>query len=643
MKKLTLLFSFLFAGLWVAAQPYTITIFGTVTDPNGDPAANVQIYIATDSMPGGTIYFNTVGTGPDGTYSDSFSSSSSFGIVYITMANCPNVPSETQFFTWQGGNANIVANFVYCDVANNCYVSIAGDSIGGPGTVITAVPYGTPPFIFLWNTGETTPSITAGSEGLYCVTVTDASGCEAEGCMYVSGPQPCSVSIETNPGGGLTAWAQGGTFPFSYQWNNGSTSSTIFPNAPGEYCVTVTDANGCVAEACYWWQPGGDTLCSVYIDLFPIQGTTGYSLNAMANGAPPFVYLWSNGSSNQAINVFESGTYCVTVADSEGCTATECVTIQIQGQYYNIQGLVVPADSIINNPQFEGMAYLIQYDSAAGTLTAIDSVPFTSDPAWGAAMYNFGNVGAGSYLVKAFLTPDSEGYEDYLPTYHFNSLFWNEADPVVVPNNTPWNNVVLVPGVNPGGPGFIGGLVSEGANLWTGGGSQRGDGDPMPNVSIILLNDQEEPVTHALTHTDGTFGIENLAWGTYKVVVEIPGMEQGYKWVTLSPDNPSVNISFSVNEEGIVLGTKGVKQEVTSIAFPNPVKDQLSLYLFLEQAASGQLSVLTVDGKEVKGQAIDLPGGGQVLPIDLSSLKSGIYLLQITTGDWMVSHRVVKE
>jgi hypothetical protein len=127
------------------------------------------------------------------------------------------------------------------------------------------------------------------------------------------------------------------------------------------------------------------------------------------------------------------------------------------------------------------------------------------------------------------------------------------------------------------------------------------------------------------------------------VVVEIPGMEQGYKWVTISPDNPSVNISFSVDEEGIVLGTKGVKKEVASIAFPNPVKDQLSLYLFLEQSASGQLSVLTVDGKEVKGQAIDLPGGGQVLPIDLSSLKPGIYLLQITTSDWMVSHRIVKE
>ncbi len=642
MKKLTLLFSFLFAGLWAAAQPYTITISGTVTDPNGDPAANVQIFIATDSMPGGTIYFSNVGTGPDGTYSDTFSSPSSFGAVYITMINCPGAPSETQLHYWQGGNAIIVADFVYCDVANNCFVSIAGDSIGGPGTVITAVPYGAPPFTLLWNTGETTPSITTGSEGLYCVTVTDASGCEAEGCMYVGGPQPCSVTIEANPAGGLAAWAQG-TSPFLYQWSNGSTNGTIFPNAPGEYCVTVTDANGCVAEACYWWQQGGDTLCSVYIQPIPIQGTTGYSLNAMANGTPPFVYLWSNGSSSQAINVFQSGTYCVTVADSEGCTSTDCVTIQVQGLYYNIQGLVVPADSIINNPQFEGMAYLIQYDSVAGTLTAIDSAQFFSDPSWGAAFYNFGNVPAGSYLVKAFLTPDSEGYEDYLPTYHFNSLFWNEADPVVVPSNTPWNNVVLIPGVNPGGPGFIGGLVSEGANLWGGGGSQRGDGDPMPNVSIILLNDQEEPVTHALTHTDGTFGIENLAWGTYKVVVEIPGMEHGYKWVTISPDNPSVNISFSVNEEGIVLGTKAVKQDVTSIAFPNPVKDQLSLYLFLEQSSQGQLQILAADGKIIQNQVLELHGGGQVLPVDMRSLKAGLYLVQVTTEQGIANHRIVKE
>lgn len=642
MKKLFFLFTFLLAGLWATAQPYTISISGMVTDPSGDPVANVQIFIATDSFPGGPGYFNMVETNADGLYSDSFQSVVPSGYLFVTMSNCPGAPSETYFFVWQPGNPSFTADFVYCEGVGDCSVYIEGDSLnGGP---LTAVPGGEAPFTYLWNTGETSASITIGGEGWYCVTVTDNTGCEAEACVYVYDPQACDVAIQADPSGALTALAQGQA-PFTYLWTTGATTSTIFPNAPGQYCVTIADAAGCTSTACYWFIPGGDTLCSVQIIPQQIPGTTGYELHAMGDGAAPFTYYWSTGEMTASITVMESGTYCVTVVDAAECEAVECITIQIQGLNYDIHGIVVPADSINSNPALEGMVYLIQYDSNAGTLTAIDSVPFSPSPAWGGGLYDFGNLPAGDYLVKAFLTPDSEGYEDYLPTYYHSQLFWDEADVITLPYTSgQWFKIAMIPGVNPGGPGFIGGLVSEGANIVAGGGSERGgEGDPMANVSIILLNELEEPVTHTLTKSDGTFGLENLAWGTYKVVVEIPGMEQGFKWVTLSPENPSVNISFNVNEEGIVLGTKGVKKDVSSIAFPNPVKDQLSVYLFLEQSARGQLSVRTVDGKEVKRQTIDLPGGGQVLPVDLSSLKPGIYLLQLITGDWMVSHRIVKE
>lgn len=644
MKKFAFLLSFLLSGFWVMAQPFTITVSGTVLDLNGGPVENVEIIIATDSFPAGGMYSNTVYTDANGQYSDSFTSNGTWGSVYVTMVNCPNVPSETLFFTWQMNNANIVADFVYCNSSSNCWASIEMDS-SFFGTQLTAVPSGSAPFVYAWSTGETTSSIYVSAPGTYCVSVTDATGCVAEACVVLPDPNSCFVVIQGDPAGGLTAWAQG-IPPYSYLWSTGATTETIFPNAPGQYCVTVTDATGCVSEACYWYQGGsGDSLCSVYIFPQQIPGTTGYNLSAFADGEAPFVYLWSTGETTESINVLESGTYCVTVADAAGCTSTSCITILIQGLQDEISGYIYPGDSTFFPVLLEGWVYLIQYDSTPGTLTAIDSVEFSGTPNQFAS-YSFGPVPAGDYLVKAFLNPGSNGYEDYMPTYHYSHLYWNEADGVTVPYMGPQSfDIALIPGDNPGGPGFIGGLVSQGANIWGGGKNDQraGEGDPMPNVSILLLDEQEAPVAHTATHTDGTFGFDNLAWGTYKVVVEIPGLDQGVKWVTIGPDNPSADISFNVGEAGIVLAVRSFDQQVESLAYPNPVKDQLSVYFFLEQPVRAQLSLTTLDGRPAQTQFLELQGGGQVIPVEVSDLPEGMYILQVITDGWMVSHRVIKE
>ena len=643
MKKLFLLFAFLGAALWATAQPYTISIDGIVLTPGGDPAENVEIHIATDSMPtGGPFYFNTIYTDVNGIFSDSFSWNGNWGTAYVTMVNCPGLPSETIYLPWQGGNQGFTLAFVYCDtITSNCTATIQADSSGN-GTLLTAIAFGEAPFAYQWNTGEITASITADSTGWYCVTITDNTGCEAEACYYVEDPQNCFVGIQEDPAGSLTAWSQG-VPPFTYEWDNGANTQTIFPNTSGYYCVSVTDATGCVATDCYWYQSGSGTD-SCYVDIIPqqIPGTTGYNLYASANGEAPFIYLWSTNETTADIDVMESGTYCVTVADAAGCTATECITIQILSASDVIAGYVFPGDSLVPTPLMEGMVYLIEYDPAGGTLTAVDSTDFTITPN-GFGFYSFGSVQAGDYLVKAFLNEDSEGYEDYLPTYHFSYLFWDEADEVEIPYmGNPNFNIMLIPGDNPGGPGFIGGLVSQGANFKAGD-EVEDECDPMANVSILLLNEQEEPVAHASTHADGSFGFENLAWGTYKVVVEIPGMEQGEKWVTIGPDNPSVNISFGVGENGIVLSVKDLLQPIESLVYPNPAREQLSLYFFLEESARAQLTFTTLDGRIERVQALELHGGGQVLPVYISDLPSGMYILQVTTDTWMVSHRVVKE
>jgi hypothetical protein len=57
------------------------------------------------------------------------------------------------------------------------------------------------------------------------------------------------------------------------------------------------------------------------------------SLTVQAGGgAPPFTFLWSNGSSNQTINNLAAGTYSVTITDDNACTAVRMATISQPAQ-----------------------------------------------------------------------------------------------------------------------------------------------------------------------------------------------------------------------------------------------------------------------------------------------------------------------
>lgn len=142
-------------------------------------------------------------------------------------------------------------------------VNIAVDGSDCDGTLtLSADIAGTGPFTYSWMTGETTPTVEVQASGgnvvTYCVTVTDTqSGCSGADCIVVTLPAPLTVSINYFDSGycfdslGMFAVAQGGAVPYSFLWNNGSTSSFIPDPAAGTYVVTVTDANGCTAAVSY--------------------------------------------------------------------------------------------------------------------------------------------------------------------------------------------------------------------------------------------------------------------------------------------------------------------------------------------------------------------------------------------------------
>jgi hypothetical protein len=212
-----------------------------------------------------------------------------------------------------------------------------------PGTntaswTLTAKGHGSEPFQYKWNTGDDTQSITVERPGEYCVILIDAEGCEAKACVRVGTPDKCGVEITKIRGGlgtntsSLVLLANPkGAEPFTYEWSTGETTQRILVDAAGKYCVTITDANGCKADACVEVEDPSGGRCDVTIRKVELRlpGSNGVLLLANGNGQAPFTFEWSTGETGRAILVDKSGEYCVVMKDAAGCETKACVRIDL--------------------------------------------------------------------------------------------------------------------------------------------------------------------------------------------------------------------------------------------------------------------------------------------------------------------------
>ena len=135
----------------------------------------------------------------------------------------------------------------------------AGSPCAITGSASVTATGGTGPFSYFWSpTGGTSSTANNLSAGTYNVTVTDASGCtnNVNVDVFVNTNPTLMISNDTTIDYGQTVSiaASGGA---SYEWLPTENLSCSFcanpiasPISTTEYCVTVTDTNGCAVTNC---------------------------------------------------------------------------------------------------------------------------------------------------------------------------------------------------------------------------------------------------------------------------------------------------------------------------------------------------------------------------------------------------------
>ncbi len=176
---------------------------------------------------------------------------------------------------------------------------------------------------YLWQDGSTDSVFTAYQTGDYWVYVEDSIGCSGTDTISLSlfEPPQLSQSGDTLMCPGDTLILSPGEGMLYYKWNTGSTDSAIWVTEEGDYWVEIGTQCGIFTD-------------SIWVELY---SNPDFSLGADTNicgdekiilsaGGGYLSYLWSDGSQDSILTVYEPGTYWVDINDGR-CMLSDTVKV----------------------------------------------------------------------------------------------------------------------------------------------------------------------------------------------------------------------------------------------------------------------------------------------------------------------------
>ena len=418
-----------------------------------------------------------------------------------------------------------------------------------------------------------------------------------------------------------------GSEPFLYDWNNGRQTDKITLHTNGKYVVTITDANGCnsLGEFTY-------TQCSVAI----IEDTINNEilLRAVVTGTPPFQYFWGDDTRTETAIPNGTGNYVVTITDATACAAAaEYEYIDHDSTNYLLEGRIRNRGNG-RDIFFEGTVFLYQQSSEI-PYELVDSVRFGSTGEW--SPFSFGEVGAGIYILQAVLSTDSDGYDEFASTYYGPTTRWQNARLIHIPySGTRSADMGMYSLKVLNGEGLISGSLTEEENFKIQ--SESRNQSNLSNYQILLLDEKEQVIGSTITDESGSFSFENIAFGSYEVLVEKVGYSTETIEIELNEATSSkTNLQFtidlinkSITGQTITTGFAELTEASIRI-FPNPSTssifidspyDIINLQLF---DVLGRPMQVKVDKKEV----------------DITPLPNGIYWINIQTKKYSLSSKIV--
>lgn len=285
------------------------------------------------------------------------------------------------------------------------------------GAINISVSGGQTPYNYNWSNGATTEDLFDLSAGTFDITITDNIGCETSSSYTIdniSSTLEISDVVITdeicgNGQGAIDITYSGANGNAYFNWSNGETTEDISSLLSGDFNVIITDDFGCsITETYFVDNVTGDlTVSDIIVTDETCGNDNGIIDITVSGGATPYIFNWSNGSTDEDLTNVDEGNYSCLITDANGCMFTISATVE------NItNGTTVDLVEIIDD----------ECGSSIGSINITPTggnAPYTFFWNNGSTNEDLTNVAAGNYYV---IVTDNSNCEFTSETYTVSNV-----------------------------------------------------------------------------------------------------------------------------------------------------------------------------------------------------------------------------
>ena len=206
-------------------------------------------------------------------------------------------------------------------------ISLGGNRSLCEGDSTTLTPFIGAGDSFFWSTGATTTAINVSTTGSYSISV-DSNGCSSSDTILVTvfSLPIVNLGLDVNicQGDSVSLSSTGSYTLPTYVWSTGANTSSIYALSSGAYSLNVSQ-NGCLSS---------DTV-NVHVIPLPVvylgndtSICAGSQIILSSEQPVSALYLWSDGSYGSSLNISVTGSYALTVTDSN-CVASDTINVKV--------------------------------------------------------------------------------------------------------------------------------------------------------------------------------------------------------------------------------------------------------------------------------------------------------------------------
>ncbi len=501
------------------------------------------------------------------------------------------------------------------------------------------------PLSFGWSNGSFSEDLSNIGPGTYYVTINDGTTLAVVDSFTIIEPDSLEISYLSedvdcygDASGSIDIDVSGGQSPYVYNWSDGLTQPDLYNLTAGNYIVSVTDSHLCLTtQYVQISQPPKLVVNLIVTDISTAGADDGSIFLSLFGATPPYSFQWNTGSIDQNLSQLDEGYYSLTISDAFSCDS-------LIDSIFVSEPLPVISGNIFMGPNLspDGVAVLYR-EFQNQEIVAID-YEITNN-----GHFSFSVAPDGKYLIYALPNPDYgfNVYPHYIPTYFSQGIYWDYSTRIETETNYANADIYL----DSNEEVFFGSATISGNisytnpsvyesniydNSWF---SKKPDQksilvNPARNITLLLLDEDDNPVKFSLSQFDGTFQFTNIEYGDFTLMAEKAGFQSDVVPVSLSEGNSEKSgIELFIVESAIVIGMEELNASIIEsiTVFPNPVGALMSVQLPSKirkitglniYDCSGQKKI-TVSGNEIVSKCI--------FTINSEKITPGIYFLIIDT------------